>query len=111
MAYIPHPERRPVLVAGASSGIGLATAQRFLAAGHRVAITQRSTAAPPLDPPAPFAGFHGSRAAGAPAGSVYPERPNSLVAVLPSVTTPASSSARARGSDASGTKSARAREP
>ena len=41
MAPIPHPERRPVLVAGASSGIGAATAHWFAAAGYPVALAAR----------------------------------------------------------------------
>ncbi|GAA4757009.1 SDR family oxidoreductase [Gordonia alkaliphila] len=41
MALIPHPERRPVLVAGASSGIGAATAEWFAAAGYPVALAAR----------------------------------------------------------------------
>ncbi|MFW0795481.1 SDR family oxidoreductase [Gordonia sp. CPCC 205515] len=41
MAFIPHPERRPVLVAGASSGIGAATAEYLAAAGHPVALAAR----------------------------------------------------------------------
>ncbi|MGV9826457.1 SDR family oxidoreductase [Gordonia sp. NPDC003429] len=41
MAYIPHPERRPVLVAGASSGIGAATAEYLAAAGYPVALAAR----------------------------------------------------------------------
>lgn len=41
MAFIPHPERRPALIAGASSGIGAATAEWLAAAGHPVALTAR----------------------------------------------------------------------
>jgi NADP-dependent 3-hydroxy acid dehydrogenase YdfG len=41
MRFPPHPERRPVLVAGASSGIGAATAQSLAAAGHPVALGAR----------------------------------------------------------------------
>jgi len=41
MAYIPHPDRRPVLVAGASSGIGAATAEWLAAAGYPVALAAR----------------------------------------------------------------------
>lgn len=41
MAFPTHPERRPVLVAGASSGIGAATAQWLAAAGHPVALAAR----------------------------------------------------------------------
>lgn len=36
-----HPERRPVLVSGASSGIGAATARALAAAGHPVALGAR----------------------------------------------------------------------
>lgn len=41
MAFIAHPERRPVLVAGASSGIGAATAEWLAAAGYPVALAAR----------------------------------------------------------------------
>lgn len=41
MAFIPHPERRPVLIAGASSGIGAATAEWFGAQGCPVALAAR----------------------------------------------------------------------
>ncbi|WAC56639.1 SDR family oxidoreductase [Gordonia sp. SL306] len=41
MAFIPHPDRRPVLVAGASSGIGAATAEVLAAAGYPVALAAR----------------------------------------------------------------------
>lgn len=41
MAFIPHPERRPVFIAGASSGIGAATAKWFAAAGYPVALAAR----------------------------------------------------------------------
>lgn len=41
MAFIPHPQRRPVLVAGASSGIGAATAEWLAAAGYPVALAAR----------------------------------------------------------------------
>lgn len=44
MAFRPHPERRPVLVAGASSGIGAATAEFLSAAGHPVALAARRVA-------------------------------------------------------------------
>ncbi len=40
---LPHPDRRPVVVAGASSGIGAATATVFAAAGHAVALGARRT--------------------------------------------------------------------
>ncbi|XRQ03831.1 SDR family oxidoreductase [Actinomadura welshii] len=39
--FDPHPERRPVVVAGASSGIGAATATALAAAGHPVALGAR----------------------------------------------------------------------
>ncbi|MCA2226205.1 SDR family oxidoreductase [Nonomuraea aurantiaca] len=39
--FAPHPERRPALVAGASSGIGAATATLLAAAGHPVALGAR----------------------------------------------------------------------
>ncbi|ROZ89487.1 SDR family oxidoreductase [Gordonia sp. OPL2] len=41
MAYIPHPERRPVLVAGASSGIGAATAEYLAARKYPIALAAR----------------------------------------------------------------------
>ncbi|WP_238421381.1 SDR family oxidoreductase [Gordonia sp. 'Campus'] len=41
MAFRPHPQRRPVLIAGASSGIGAATAEYLAAAGHPVALAAR----------------------------------------------------------------------
>ena len=37
----PHPERRPAVVTGASSGIGEATARALAAAGHPVALAAR----------------------------------------------------------------------
>ena len=39
--FDPHPERRPAVVAGASSGIGAATATALAAAGHPVALGAR----------------------------------------------------------------------
>jgi NADP-dependent 3-hydroxy acid dehydrogenase YdfG len=39
--FEPHPERRPAVVTGASSGIGAATAQALAAAGHPVALGAR----------------------------------------------------------------------
>ena len=41
--------RRTVLVTGGNRGIGLATAKRFQAAGHRVAVTARSGVADDVD--------------------------------------------------------------
>ncbi|WP_026917319.1 SDR family oxidoreductase [Gordonia shandongensis] len=41
MTFAPHPDRRPALVAGASSGIGEATARALAAAGHPVALGAR----------------------------------------------------------------------
>ncbi len=41
VGFAPHPERRPVLVAGASSGIGEATARALGALGHPVALGAR----------------------------------------------------------------------
>ncbi|MFM9378309.1 SDR family oxidoreductase [Gordonia sp. VNK21] len=41
MAFIAHPDRRPVLVAGASSGIGEATARWMAARGYPVALAAR----------------------------------------------------------------------
>ncbi|HUY21692.1 MAG TPA: SDR family oxidoreductase [Acidimicrobiales bacterium] len=39
--FVPHPERRPSVVAGASSGIGAATAEALAAAGHPVVLGAR----------------------------------------------------------------------
>lgn len=39
--FPPHPERRPVVVSGASSGIGTAVAEAFVAGGHPVALGAR----------------------------------------------------------------------
>lgn len=41
MSFIAHPDRRPALIAGASSGIGAATAEWLAAAGHPVALAAR----------------------------------------------------------------------
>jgi len=41
--FQPHPERRPAIVTGASSGIGAATALALAAAGHPVALGARRT--------------------------------------------------------------------
>ena len=43
MSFRPHPDRRPVLVAGASSGIGAATASWLGAQGYPVALAARRT--------------------------------------------------------------------
>ncbi|WP_207840449.1 SDR family oxidoreductase [Williamsia soli] len=42
--FAPHPDRRPVIVAGASSGIGAATAVMLAAAGFPVALGARRVA-------------------------------------------------------------------
>ncbi|MEC3913854.1 SDR family oxidoreductase [Nocardia sp. CDC160] len=39
--FAPHPDRRPAIVAGASSGIGAATAEALAALGHPVALGAR----------------------------------------------------------------------
>lgn len=39
--FDPHPQRRPAIVSGASSGIGAATAQALATAGHPVALGAR----------------------------------------------------------------------
>lgn len=39
--FAPHPERRPAVVTGASSGIGAATAAALAAAGHPVVLAAR----------------------------------------------------------------------
>jgi len=41
--FVPHPERRPSVVAGASSGIGAAVAEALGAAGHPVVLGARRT--------------------------------------------------------------------
>ncbi|HVB45835.1 MAG TPA: SDR family oxidoreductase [Streptosporangiaceae bacterium] len=43
--FEPHPERRPAVVAGASSGIGAATARALAACGHPVALGARRVGA------------------------------------------------------------------
>jgi NADP-dependent 3-hydroxy acid dehydrogenase YdfG len=40
-AFDPHPRRRPAFIAGASSGIGAATAEALAAAGYPVALGAR----------------------------------------------------------------------
>ena len=42
--FEPHPQRRPVFISGASSGIGAATATAFSAIGHPVVLAARRVA-------------------------------------------------------------------